>query len=223
MNDSIKKLKLIKIKVNDIVEKKQLKIIPEIIAVTKTFSADKILPITENGHIHFGENKIQEAESKWNDIKKKYKNLKLHMIGKLQTNKAKKAVKLFDYIHSLDNVKLASKINQYEKELNKKTKIFIQVNLGNEDQKSGIMLNNLENFYNYCTKELTLDVVGLMCLPPINIDSLEYFKILKSNSDKLDLVHLSMGMSSDYVNALENGSTFIRLGTAIFGQRETNK
>ena len=142
------------------------------------------------------------------------------MIGKLQTNKAKKAVKLFDYIHSLDNAKLAEKINQYEKELNKKIKLFIQVNVAEESQKSGILLNNLDSFYNYCTKELSLNIIGLMCIPPINSDSNLYFQLLENTSKKLNLAELSMGMSSDYAEAISYGSTFLRLGTTIFGERD---
>ena len=141
------------------------------------------------------------------------------MIGKLQTNKAKKAVYLFDYIHSLDNEKLASKLNQYQKELNKKIKLFIQVNLASEQHKSGIMLNALNDFYYYCTKDLGLDIIGLMCLPPYNSDSQQYFKILKKNADQLNLKDLSMGMSADYEQAIINGSTFLRLGTIILGER----
>ena len=160
MHQSLENLNLVKNKVNEIISKKQLKTKPSIIAVTKTFLLGEITPILNAGHIHFGENKIQEAESKWIDIKKKYKNVKLHMIGKLQSNKAKKAVKLFDYIHSLDNDKLALKISQYEKELNKKTKIFIQVNLADENQKSGVLLKNVQTFYNYCANELSLNIIG---------------------------------------------------------------
>ena len=193
---------------------------PNIIAISKTFKINNILPLIEYGHIHFGENKIQEAETKWPDIRNKYKNLKLHMLGKIQSNKAKKAVKLFDYIHSLDNAKLAIKINQFEKELNKKLKIFIQVNLANEDQKSGILLNDLKNFYNYCNKELSLNIIGLMCLPPLKADPKKYFQILKHEGNKLDLENFSMGMSSDYEDAVLNGSTYLRLGTKIFGERK---
>ena len=187
--------------------------------VTKKFTFDKIKPLLENNHVHFGENKIQEAEEKWASIKNVYKNIKLHMIGKLQSNKAKKAVNLFDYIHGLSSHKLASKISQYEKELNKKVKIFIQVNLGNEDQKSGVLLKNLNNFYTYCTKELPLNVIGLMCIPPINQDPTQHFKTLKLAADELSLNELSMGMSSDFESALLNGSTYLRLGTAIMGER----
>jgi len=219
MHTNMKRLILVKNKIKELSSKKQLKTVPQIIAVTKTFSLDKIIPLLESGHIHFGENKIQEAEEKWSSIKNDYKDLQLHMIGRLQTNKAKKAVRLFDYIHSLDNAKLAEKINQYEKELNKKIKLFIQVNVAEESQKSGILLNNLNSFYNYCTKELSLNVIGLMCIPPINSDSNLYFQILESTSKKINLTELSMGMSSDYAEAILYGSTFLRLGTVIFGER----
>jgi len=212
-------LNLVRNKVNDIINKKQLKTDPKIIVVTKTFPLDKIIPLLKNGHIHYGENKIQEAEDKWNETKNHYKNLKLHMIGKLQTNKAKKAVKLFDYIHSLDNDKLASKLSHCQKELSKKIKLFIQVNLGNEKKKSGLMLNELNHFYNFCTKELSLNVIGLMCLPPIDSNSEEYFKLLKKTTETLNLNELSMGMSSDFEQAILNGSTYLRLGTLILGKR----
>ena len=221
MHTCVQRLNFVKNKVKEIVSRKQLKTIPQIIAVTKSFPLSKIIPLLEMGHIHFGENKIQEAESKWLDVKNKYKNLKLHMLGKLQTNKAKKAVKLFDYIHSLDNAKLATKLSQYEKELGKKTKLFIQVNIAAESQKSGILLNDLNRFYSFCTKELSLNITGLMCLPPLNSNSNEYFQILKKISEKLNLTDLSMGMSADYDQAILNGSTYLRLGTAIFGERTT--
>jgi pyridoxal phosphate enzyme (YggS family) len=219
MHSTLEQLNLIKNKVNDIINKKQLKTDPKIIVVTKTFPLDKIIPLLENGHIHYGENKIQEAEDKWTETKNHYKNLKLHMIGKLQTNKAKKAVKLFDYIHSLDNEKLAVKISHYQEELSKKIKLFIQVNLGNEKKKSGLMLNELNHFYNFCTKELSLKVIGLMCLPPIDSNSEEYFKLLKKTTEALNLNELSMGMSSDFEQAILNGSTYLRLGTMILGKR----
>lgn len=219
MHSSLQKLNLVKNKVNEIIDKKQLKTNPTIIAVTKTFPLNKVIPLIENGHIHFGENKIQEAENKWLEVKKKYPNLKLHLIGKLQSNKAKKAVKLFDYIHSLDNAKLASKIFQYEKELNKKINLFIQVNFADEKQKSGISLSELNNFYYYCTKELSLNVIGLMCLPPIALNSENYFKILKNAAEKLNLKELSMGMSGDFEQAIFNGATYLRLGTLILGDR----
>ena len=219
MHENEQRLNSVKSKINEIIRKRQLKSIPKIIAVTKTFPINQITPLLKMGHIHFGENKIQEAEGKWVDTKKTYKNLQLHMLGKLQSNKAKKAVQLFDYIHSLDNAKLATKICQFEKELNKKVKLFIQVNLGGEIQKSGILLNDLDNFYNFCTKKLSLNIIGLMCLPPMNSDTSKYFKILKQLSEKLNLTDLSMGMSADYELAILNGSTFLRLGTAIFGER----
>ena len=219
MHTSLQKLTLVKIKVNQIIKQKQLKTNPTIIVVTKTFSLNQITPLIVSGHIHFGENKIQEAESKWIGVKKQFSNLQLHMVGKLQTNKVKKAVKIFDYIHSLENAKLALKIFQHEKELNKKIKLFIQVNLADENQKSGILLNDLNNFYYYCTKELSLNVIGLMCLPPVESSSQEYFKILKNVAEKLDLKDLSMGMSSDFEEAIIHGSTYLRLGTIILGER----
>jgi len=219
MHSVEKKLNFLKSKVNEIINTKQLKTKPNIIAVTKTFSLDKFIPLLKCGHIHFGENKIQEAEIKWIKAKKDFDNIKLHMLGKLQSNKAKKAVQLFDYIHSLDNIKLATKISQYEKELNKKVKLFIQVDLANESQKSGIQLIHLDDFYKFCTKNLSLDIIGLMCLPPINSDPSEYFETLKKKSIELNLQDLSMGMSADYDKAILFGSTYLRLGTAIFGER----
>ena len=221
MHTNVRRLNLVKNNVKEIFDKKQLKTIPQIIAVTKAFPLKEIIPLLESGHVHFGENKIQEAEDKWSNVRNRYKNLKLHMLGKLQSNKVKKAVQLFDYIHSLDSKKLALKINQYEKELNKKIKLFLQINIAEEIQKSGILLNNLDNFYNYCTKELSLNIIGLMCLPPINSDSEKYFKILKKTSEKLNLTDLSMGMSADYEQAVLNGSTYLRLGTVIFGERNS--
>ena len=219
MHSSVQKLTLVKSKVNEIIKQKQLKTDPAIIVISKTFSLEKIKPLLDNGHIHFGENKIQEAEDKWSEIKKTNKNLQLHMVGRLQSNKAKKAVKLFNFIHSLDSEKLALKLSQSEKELNKKIKLFVQVNLGEEEQKTGIDLKDLHNFYNYCTNDLQLNIVGLMCLPPINLNSDKFFKILKSSADKLNLKELSMGMSSDFDKAIINGSTYLRLGTAILGER----
>ena len=221
MHKNLENLKLIKNKINEIIDKTQLKTNPQIIVVTKTFPIENITPLLESGHVHYGENKIQEAEKKWTEIKKNYKNLCLHMLGKLQSNKAKKAVDLFDYIHSLDNEKLALKISQYQKELSKNVKLFIQVNLADEKQKSGVPLSNLKKFYNYCVNDLSLNIIGLMCLPPINSNSDKYFKLLKKNSDDLNLKELSMGMSSDFNNAVINGSTFLRLGTIIMGERNT--
>ena len=212
-------LNVIKNNVKEIIDRKQLKTSPKVIVVSKTFEMDKIIHLVEYGHLHFGENKIQEAESKWINIKKEYINLKLHMIGKLQSNKAKKAVQLFDYIHSLDSDKLGQKISYYEKELNKKTKLFIQVNIAEENQKSGILLNDLNEFCNYCVNDLSLDIIGLMTLPPLDKDPSQYFKLLNDRSKMLNLNELSIGMSGDYEKALENDSTYLRLGTAIFGKR----
>ena len=222
MHTTLEKLSRVKNKVNEIISKKQLKTKPKIVVVTKTFPLNKILPLLENGHIHYGENKIQEAENKWIDTKNRYKNLQLHMIGKLQTNKAKKAVKLFNYIHSLDDDRLALKLSHHEKELNKKVKLFIQVNLADEPQKSGIMFNDLNNFYNYCTKDLSLNVIGLMCMPPVDSNSQEYFKKLKKAAEQLNLEDLSMGMSSDYEQAILSSSTYLRLGTIILGERNSS-
>ena len=220
MHLQVKNLNTIKSKINEIINKKKLIVAnPNIIAVSKTFSSEKIIPLIEAQHSHFGENKVQEAEKKWPELKKKYPNIKLHMVGKLQSNKAKKAVNLFDYIHSLDNIKLAEKLAKFEKELNKKVKIFIQINLGKEDQKSGIAIKDLDNFFNYCTKKLFLNIIGLMCLPPENEISSSYFQTLSDLSNKLNLKDLSMGMSNDYLDALNYGSTYLRIGTLIFGKR----
>jgi pyridoxal phosphate enzyme (YggS family) len=190
-----------------------------LIAVSKNFQMDKIRPLIENGHIHFGENKVQEAINKWKIIKDQNKDLKLHMIGKLQKNKVKYVIPLFDYIHSLDNHKLAEKISLEQKKYKKKLKIFIQINIGNEEQKSGIRIEQLESFYNICVKNLDLDIVGLMCLPPENLDSKPYFKKMKELIKNLGLKELSMGMSSDYLEALEFGASFVRVGSKIFGKR----
>ena len=222
MHDTVVKFNVVKNKVKEIVERKQLKTEPQIIAVTKSFPLTSIIPLLDYGHVHFGENKIQEAETKWDGVKTKYKKIKLHMLGNIQSNKAKKAVQLFDYIHSLDSEKLAKKIAQYENELNRRTKVFIQINLGVEVQKSGILLSELKSFYDYCINDLNLNIIGLMCLPPINLDPNKFFNILKTNSENLKLLHTSMGMSEDYEKALENGSSFLRLGTIIFGKRKTN-
>ena len=219
MHTSEQHLKIVQNKVKEILDRKQLKTNPQIIIVTKTWSMNKIIPLLKMEHTHFGENKIQEAETKWLNVKNKYNDLQLHMLGKLQSNKTKKAVKLFDYIHSLDNEKLAKKISQHEQELNKKIKLFIQVNIAEENNKSGISLNDLNNFYDYCIKELSLNIIGLMCLPKINSDTNKYFRTLKNISNKLSLADLSMGMSVDYEKAVLNGATYLRLGTAIFGER----
>ena len=191
----------------------------KIIAVSKTFSIDQILPLIKHGHLDYGENKVQEAINKWSDVKLEYSDIKLHLIGKLQSNKTKLAVKLFDYIHSVDSEKIAKKIAEEELKQNKKVKIFIQVNIGDENQKSGITKKNLNEFYSYC-KELELDILGLMCIPPANIDPKFFFQEMKLLTKKLDLPELSMGMSSDYIEAAKNSATYLRIGSKIFGNRD---
>jgi len=191
---------------------------PKIIAVSKTFKIEKILPLIEFGHVDFGENKVQEAVDKWTEVKKLNPKIKLHMIGKLQTNKVKFAVQLFDYIHSVDSEKLAQKIANEQKKINKKIKIFLQVNIGDEDQKSGINKNDVKQLVDYC-KDVELDLVGLMCIPPINEDSESYFEKMKKLNNSLGLIELSMGMSSDFLIAAKHLSTYIRIGSSIFGQR----
>ena len=191
----------------------------KIIAVSKTFTIEHIKPLIDHGHLHFGENKVQEADSKWSLLKKDNKEIKLHLIGKLQSNKAKKAVELFDYIHSLDNKKLADMLSKNEKILNKNLKYFIQVNIGNENQKSGITFAQLDTFYTYCTKEKNLNVIGLMAIPPNDNNTKKYFQYLYETNTSLGLSELSMGMSSDYKLALEYHSTYLRIGSLIFGSR----
>ena len=191
---------------------------PKIIAVSKTFKIDKILPLLDHGHIHFGENKVQEAVEKWTEVKRDYPEIKLHMIGKLQTNKVKFAVKLFDYIHSVDSKKLAKKILDEQKKLNKKVKIFLQVNIGDENQKSGMSKNEIDQLVNYC-KEIGLELIGLMCIPPINIDPERYFEEMNKLNKTLGFTELSMGMSSDFLIAVKYFSTYVRIGSSIFGER----
>ena len=191
----------------------------KIIAVSKTFSIDNIMPLVEYGHDHFGENKVQEALEKWPKIKESYPNLKLHMVGKIQSNKVKFLLPVFDYLHSLDNIKIAEKISLEEKKNNKKLKIFIQINIGNEPQKSGINIEDLDKFYLACVKKYNLNIVGLMCLPPSSSDPKKYFVLLKEISEKLYLKELSMGMSNDYVDAAQCGATYLRIGSKIFGER----
>ena len=191
---------------------------PKIIAVSKTFKIDKILPLINYGHIHFGENKVQEAVEKLTEIKKTKPEIKLHMIGKLQTNKVKFAVQLFDFIHSVDTEKLAKKIADEQLKINKKIKIFLQVNIGEENQKSGINKHEVSKLVSY-SREINLDVVGLMCIPPVNINPAGYFKEMNDLTNSLDFKELSMGMSSDFLEAAENSSTYLRIGTSIFGQR----
>ena len=219
MNNSVENL-------NDIKNKIKLKLnnlkkdnLPKIIAVSKTFSMDKILPLVDSGHNDFGENKVQETLDKWSEIKLNRDHIKLHLIGKLQSNKVKVALKIFDYIHSVDSEKLARKIADEIKKNHRKIKIFIQVNIGREDQKSGIGVNDLETFYNYCL-DLNLNVIGLMCIPPFDHNPEEYFSEMQSLNEKLNLPELSMGMSSDYLKAIEFSSTFVRIGSSIFGKRD---
>ena len=192
--------------------------LPVVIAVSKTFPDSEIIPLIEYGHNHFGENKVQEALNKWTNLKVKYPNVKLHLIGKLQTNKVKFAVNLFDFIHSVDNEKLAKKISEEQKKQNKKVKLFIQVNIGDEDQKSGVSKKGLKNLYDYC-KNLELEVMGLMCIPPLEKDANLYFKEMKKMNYELKLKDLSMGMTSDYIDAAKNSATYLRIGSKIFGVR----
>ncbi|WP_089698175.1 YggS family pyridoxal phosphate-dependent enzyme [Candidatus Pelagibacter communis] len=191
----------------------------KIIAVSKTFEINHINPLIDYGHTDFGENKVQEAIEKWSDIKYKNQNLSLHLVGKLQSNKTKLALKIFDYIHSLDSEKLANKISEEQKKIDKKPKLFIQVNIGNEDQKSGVSPNKLKSFYKYCLDK-DLDVIGTMCLPPISEDPEKYFMRMNYLNKDLGLNEISMGMSADYIPAINNNATFIRVGSKIFGERK---
>ena len=190
-----------------------------IIAVSKTFPMNQINPLINQGQIHFGENKVQEALEKWTDIKQNFKHIQLHMMGKLQSNKVKFVIPLFDYIHSLDNLKLAEKISIEQKKINKKLKIFIQINIGNEVQKNGISEDKLESFYKKCVQDFNLDIIGLMCLPPKDDDTKNYFVKMKNLAKKIEVNELSMGMSNDYLEAAKSGSTFLRIGSKIFGER----
>ena len=191
----------------------------EIIAVSKTFPLKHIMPLVDHGHRHFGENKVQEAEKKWKEIKKSKKNLKLHMIGRLQSNKAKKAVELFDYIHSLDSEKLANELSKRQKEKEKNLSYFIQVNLGSEEQKGGVAISDLKNFYEYCVKKLNLSVLGLMAIPPNDNETEKHFKKISELNKQFNFQHLSIGMSNDYLNAIKYGASYVRIGSAIFGLR----
>ena len=206
-------------KINSNIKKLQPKNPVNIIAVSKTFPLAHIQPLIDYGHNHFGENKVQEAISKWTNIKKDNKKLNLHMIGKLQSNKAKDAVKIFDYIHSLDSQKLADILAKIQVNENKNLKYFIQVNIGNETQKSGIPVNELDAFYNYCSKEIKLNILGLMVIPPNDNNTKKYFQYLNELNKSLALIDLSMGMSSDYLNAVTNEATYVRVGSLIFGSR----
>ena len=215
MHKTVDNLKLIENEYKD----KKFSNIPQIIAVSKTFPIDKILPLIDYGHIHYGENKLQEAVNKWSEVKRKYEKIKLHMVGSCQTNKVKYLIPLFDYLHSLDNLKLAAKISNEQVKKGKKLKIFIQVNIGSESQKSGVEIKNLNNFYEECNKNLDLNIIGLMCIPPINKKSSEYFSKMQNLSEEIGLENLSMGMSDDYLEAAQYGSNFVRIGTKIFGKR----
>ena len=210
---SIRNLNLV---INDL-EIKNNKV--KIIAVSKTFPIHEIKPLIDHGHRHYGENKVQEAIEKWTQIKKDFTDIKLHLVGKLQTNKVKFVLPLFDYIHSLDNLKLAEKIHLEQKKKNFKPKIFIQVNIGNETQKNGVDIENLETFIKSCTEKFELDIVGLMCIPPNDNKTQEYFQKMNELNNKFNFSELSMGMSGDYSLAVENGASFIRIGSKIFGER----
>ena len=218
MHNSVKNLLNIKSNIKDNLIKLNITNYPKIIAVSKTFKIDRILPLINYGHLDFGENKVQEAIEKWTDIKKTNPEIKLHMIGKLQTNKVKFAVQLFDYIHSVDSEKLAKKIFDEQLKINRKIKVFLQVNIGDEDQKSGINKNQVSPLVSYC-KEINLDLIGLMCIPPANIDPESYFIEINKLNETLGFSELSMGMSSDFLKAAKHLSTYIRVGSSIFGQR----
>ena len=204
----------IKNRLIDLKSKKQ----PKIIAVSKTFGMDKISPLIDHGHLDFGENKVQEAIEKWSNVKLANKDIRLHLIGGLQTNKVKLAVKLFDYIHSIDSEKLAKKISDEQQKQNKKVKIFIQVNIGNEEQKSGVNKASVNDLYSYC-KTLNLNVIGLMCIPPLEKSPEIFFKEMNILNENLNLKDLSMGMSTDYLDAVKNSATYVRIGSSIFGKR----
>ena len=218
MHDIIKNYKEIISSIELKLKDQNIKVYPKVIAVSKTFKLDKILPLIDYGHLDYGENKVQEAIDKWSEIKLTKKDLILHLIGKLQTNKVKQAIKIFDYIHSVDSEKLAKKIADEEIKQGKKTKIFIQVNIGDEDQKSGINKNQLSDFYKFC-KTLDLNVIGLMCIPPFEEDSKKYFEEMKLINQNLNLGDLSMGMSSDYLEAINHSASYLRIGSSIFGNR----
>ena len=218
MHQIVQNLIKIKEKINLNISNQTNHKIPKIIAVSKTFQMDKILPLIQYGHQDFGENKVQEAIEKWSEIKSNNNEINLHLIGGLQTNKVKLAVKLFDYIHSVDSEKLAKKISDEQQKQNKKVKVFIQVNIGNEEQKSGINKSSLNQLYSYC-KAIDLNVVGLMCIPPLEKSSNIFFKEMCTLNENLNLNELSMGMSSDYLEAIKNSATYLRIGSNIFGER----
>ena len=218
MHNTIKNLLDIENNIKVYLNKLNINNNPKIVAVSKTFKIDKILPLIEYGHIDYGENKVQEAVEKWTEIKKTNSNVRLHMIGKLQTNKVKFAVQIFDYIHTVDSEKLAKKIADEQNKINKKIKIFLQVNIGDENQKSGINKDEVSQLVSYC-KEIGLDLIGLMCIPPADIDPGEYFEEMNKLNKNLNFLELSMGMSSDFLKAAQYHSTYVRIGSSIFGQR----
>jgi pyridoxal phosphate enzyme (YggS family) len=218
MHDSVKNYRDIISAIKEKIEEQKISTTPKVIAVSKTFELEKILPLIEYGHIDYGENKVQEAIDKWSIIKSENQKIKLHLIGKLQTNKVKHAVKIFDYIHSVDSIKLAKKIANEQIKQNKYLKLFIQVNIGNEEQKSGVKINQISDLIIF-SKQLNLDIVGLMCIPPANKEPDEYFREIKLLNKRFNLKEISMGMSSDYLKAVENYSTYLRIGSSIFGQR----
>ena len=218
MHSTVKNLSDIQNNINFHLNKLNILSNPKIVAVSKTFTIDKILPLIQHGHIDYGENKVQEAVEKWTETKKNNPLVRLHMIGKLQTNKVKFAVKIFDYIHSVDSLKLAQKISDESLKINKKIKIFIQVNIGQEAQKSGIDQDDLDSLVSFC-KNINLELVGLMCIPPLNLDPLIYFKQMSKLNKNYGFADLSMGMSSDYLTAAKNSATFLRIGSSIFGKR----
>jgi pyridoxal phosphate enzyme (YggS family) len=218
MHSSVQKYKDIISSIERKIEAQKINLTPKVIAVSKTFKLEKILPLIEYGHLDYGENKVQEAIEKWSEIKLKKQNIKLHLIGRLQTNKVKYAIKIFDYIHSVDSKKLAKKIADEQNKQNKKLKLFIQVNIGDEEQKSGINIDQIEDLIIY-SKQLNLNIIGLMCIPPANEEPDKYFKEIKLLNKKFNLSEISMGMSSDYLKAVENSSTYLRIGSSIFGQR----
>ncbi len=215
MNTIVERFDKIKFNIKKKVNDNRIKVV----AVSKTFSLDHIMPLIDYGHTDFGENKVQEAFSKWSEIKKIKGELKLHMVGKLQSNKAKKAVEIFDYIHSLDSQKLADTLSKCQSEINKSINYFIQVNIGNESQKSGIPYNEVDSFYNYCSKEKNMNILGLMAIPPNDDNTAKYFQSLSELNYSLGLKELSMGMSSDYMTAIDFKATFLRIGSSIFGKR----
>ena len=218
MHNTVQKYKDIISAIDRKIEEQKIHYTPKIIAVSKTFKIEKILPLIEYGHVDYGENKVQEALDKWSEIKLKNQNIKLHLIGKLQTNKVKHAVKIFDYIHSVDSMKLARKIADEQLKQNKNLKLFIQVNIGNEEQKSGIKVDHIQDLIIF-SKKLKLNIIGLMCIPPVNEEPDKYFKEINILNKKFNLPELSMGMSADYLKAIENFSTYLRIGSSIFGSR----